>query len=398
MLIAPQYDMPKFLLKIQNVLFKFMPESQFKDNGFCKKDFITLTNSMADLDFTKELDRVRCPVLVMCGEKDKVNKKAAINLTGKLTNAKFVTIDHSGHEVNMDNPQGLAKAIEMYGDMVNMLIKCVFYSAERSQLITDNPCVGISAKGGKASKKKDALTDQQVAILLDTVKELPPYLFIMIGLYSGLRREEILALQWDCVFLDESTPYISVRRAWRAEHNRPVISTVLKTKAAKRDIPIPKCLVDCLREAKANSISEYVIADSEGQPLSYSQFTRVWQYVVVRSAKERTYYKYVNGQSIKYTVKPTLGTTQRNNPKIRYTLNFDVTPHLLRHTYITNLLYAGVDPKTVQYLAGHENSKTTMDIYARVKYNKPEELFEVVNDALNQENFDEKSPISMVKE
>ena len=221
---------------------------------------------------------------------------------------------------------------------------------------------------------------------------------IMIGLYSGLRREEILALQWDCVFLDESTPYISVRRAWRAEHNRPVISTVLKTKAAKRDIPIPKCLVDCLREAKANSISEYVIADSEGQPLSYSQFTRVWQYVVVRSAKERTYYKYVNGQSIKYTVKPTLGTTQRNNPKIRYTLNFDVTPHLLRHTYITNLLYAGVDPKTVQYLAGHENSKTTMDIYARVKYNKPEELFEVVNDALNQENFDEKSPISMVKE
>jgi hypothetical protein len=124
--------------------------------------------------------------------------------------------------------------------------------------------------------------------------------------------------------------------------------------------------VDCLREAKANSISEYVIADSEGQPLSYSQFTRVWQYVVVRSAKERAYYKYVNGQSIKYTVKPTLGTTQRNNPKIRYTLNFDVTPHLLRHTYITNLLYAGVDPKTVQYLAGHENSKTTMDIYARV--------------------------------
>ena len=144
-------------------------------------------------------------------------------------------------------------------DTVNMLIKCVFYSAERSQLITDNPCVGISAKGGKASKKKDALTDQQVAILLDTVKELPPYLFIMIGLYSGLRREEILALQWDSVFLDESTPYISVRRAWRAEHNRrvcqvfcvsynrPVISTVLKTKAAKRDIPIPRDynLVSC---------------------------------------------------------------------------------------------------------------------------------------------------------
>ena len=89
-------------------------------------------------------------------------------------------------------------------------------------------------------------------------------------------------------------------------------------------------------------------------------------------------------QSIKYTVTPTLGMTQKNQPKIRYTLDFDVTPHQLRHTYITNLLYAGVDPKTVQYLAGHENSKTTMDIYAKVKYNKPEELFGVVNGAFQQ--------------
>lgn len=238
-------------------------------------------------------------------------------------------------------------------------------------------------KGGKPAQKKEALSDQQVAVLLETIKGLPPYLFVMIGLYAGLRREEALALQWDCVFLDVPTPYISVRRAWRAEHNRPVVSTVLKTKAARRDIPIPKCLADCLREAKATSTSDYVIADSEGQPLSYSQFKRVWQYIVVRSTKERTYYKYVNGQSIKYTVKPTLGTSQKNNPRIVYTLDFEVTPHQLRRTYITNLLYAGVDPKTVQYLAGHENSKTTMDIYAKVKYNKPEELFGVVNQALH---------------
>ena len=91
----------------------------------------------------------------------------------------------------------------------------------------------------------------------------------------------------------------------------------------------------------------------------------------------------MNGQSIKYTVKPVLGTSQKNNPKVIYTLDFEVTPHQLRHTYITNLIYAGVDPKTVQYLAGHENSKTTMDIYAKVKYNKPEELFGVVEQALH---------------
>lgn len=100
---------------------------------------------------------------------------------------------------------------------VNMLLKCVFYSAERSQLLDYNPCVGISAKGGKQAKKKDTLTDEQTKVLLDTIKGLPPYTFIMIALYSGLRREEILGLQWDCVFLDVPTPYISVRRAWRSE-------------------------------------------------------------------------------------------------------------------------------------------------------------------------------------
>lgn len=46
----------------------------------------------------------------------------------------------------------------------------------------------------------------------------------------------------------------------------------------------------------------------------------------------------------------------------------------LRHTYITNLIHASVDSKTVQYLAGHESSKITMDIYAKVKYNRPDEL------------------------
>ena len=275
------------------------------------------------------------------------------------------------------------KSASLYAS-VNMLIKCIFYSAERSKLIDYNPSANISAKGGTPAKDKEALTDEQAEKLLDAIRGLRPYDFIMIGLYAGLRREEILALQWDCVFLDTPTPYISVRRAWRTEHNRPVVDTILKSPAARRDIPIPKCLVDCLRTAKAKSNSLYVISDNNGQPLSHAQFQRLWKYVTVRSTQERTYYKYVNGQSIKYTVTPTLGGNQKNNPKIVYTLDFSVTPHQLRHTYITNLLYAGVDPKTVQYLAGHENSKTTMDIYAKVKYNKPEELLNVVNSAFKQ--------------
>ncbi len=267
--------------------------------------------------------------------------------------------------------------------MVNMLVKSIFYSAEYSHLIKDNPTKKLNAKGGTPKKDKNVLSDEQAELLLNTVRDLPPYVFVMIGLYTGLRREEILGLQWDCVFLDGAVPYISVRRAWRSENNRPVVSTELKTKAAKRDVPIPKCLAVCLREEKEKATSEYVIADSNGEPLAYSQFQRIWNYIKIRSTKERTLYRYVNGQAIKKQFKPEPGQKCVNRNHITYCLDFDVTPHLLRHTYITNLIYAGVDPKTVQYLAGHENSKVTMDIYAKVKYNKPEQLSAVVNDAFS---------------
>ena len=267
---------------------------------------------------------------------------------------------------------------------VHMLYKAIFNSAVDSNIIDYSPCERISAKGGKPQKDKEALTDEQIVKLLSAIKGLPPYVFVMIGLYAGLRREEILGLQWDSVYLDGDAPYISVRRAWHSEHNRPVISTELKTKAARRDIPIPKNLAECLREAKSKSTSVFVVANSEGGPLSYTQFKRVWQYIVTRSTKERTYVRYINGQKITKTVTPVLGEKAAHNGNVVYSLDFQVTQHQLRHTYITNLIYASVDPKTVQYLAGHENSKITMDIYAKVKYNKPEQLSAVVNTAFGQ--------------
>ena len=278
----------------------------------------------------------------------------------------------------------VSKMSESVYDSVNMFFKSIFYSAQYSGIISDNPAALLKAKGGVPRKKKDALTDEQVELLLDTMKDLPPYLFIMIGLYSGLRREEILALQWDCVFLDREVPYIAVRRAWHSDHNRPVITRELKTPAANRDVPIPKKLADLLREEREKSISDFVIADKDGEPLSYSQFQRVWKYIGARSTKERTLYKYVDGVSIKKKIKPQLGERCKNRENIVYALDFTVTPHQLRHTYITNLIAAGVDPKTVQYLAGHENSKVTMDVYAKAKYNRPVELIGVINTALNR--------------
>ncbi len=266
---------------------------------------------------------------------------------------------------------------------VQMLYKMIFGSAVESGIIDKSPCEKLNPRGGKEPKVRQALTNEQVQVLLDAIRGCPPYPFIMIGLYAGLRREEILGLQWDSVELEGPAPHIIVCRAWHTEHNRPVILDQLKTKASKRTIPIPPQLVECLTELKAKSKSDFVIANRDGGPLSETQWRRVWNYVVVRSTKERTYYRYVNGQKIAHTVSPEKGEQDKRNKGVVHTIDFDVTPHQLRHTYITNLLLAGVDVKTVQVLAGHEHAKITLDIYAHLTYNQPKDLISKVTQAFS---------------
>lgn len=275
------------------------------------------------------------------------------------------------------------KSASVYKSVV-ILYKSIFRAAKESHVIDENPTIYLDSKGGVPQEERQALTDEQAERLLDAIRGLPPYVFVMIGLYAGLRREEILALQWDSVYLDTDTPYLTVRRAWHTEHNRPVILTELKTKAAERNIPLPVCLAECLKAAKAISTSDYVVANRDGEPLSYTQFKRLWQYIVTRTVKERSYYRYEDGKRIKHTVTPVLGEKAAHNGRVVYSLDFEVTPHQLRHTYITNLIHSSVDPKTVQYLAGHESSKITMDIYAKVKYNRPDQLVRIMGSAFAQ--------------
>jgi len=47
-----------------------------------------------------------------------------------------------------------------------------------------------------------------------------------------------------------------------------------------------------------------------------------------------------------------------------------VTPHILRHTYCTNMIANGVDPKTVQYLMGHGDISVTMNVYSHMDYER----------------------------
>ncbi|MFR9240058.1 MAG: alpha/beta fold hydrolase [Clostridium baratii] len=110
-LIAAQYEMPKVLLKLQNIIFRFIPKTSFKNIGIMKKDFIKLTTSMMNLNFSKSLKNIPCPVLVVCGEKDSANKKASKNLAESITKAEIQFIKNAKHEVNIDAPKELAEIL-----------------------------------------------------------------------------------------------------------------------------------------------------------------------------------------------------------------------------------------------------------------------------------------------
>ena len=273
---------------------------------------------------------------------------------------------------------GVSNRSDSVHNKTYMLLKRIFTTAFEEGIIPANPCPKMH-NGGKTAAKKTALTDEQVNTLLKAVHNTRVHVFCMIGLYAGLRQEEILGLKWDCVILDV-TPRIIVTRALRHEHNRPVLSDTLKSPAARRIIPIPTCLVDCLRKEHKKSTSEFVLANKSGGPLTASQARKLWALVERRMVGERSYYRYVNGKKTQHTVSTTIGADAKRG-NFQYTIDFAVTPHLLRHTYISNLLLEGVDIKTVQYLAGHEKSKTTLDIYAHLKYNKPEQMIDKVRAA-----------------
>ena len=267
--------------------------------------------------------------------------------------------------------------------LMHMLVRRIFKAALRAHKIAEDPTTDLSSKGGKAPKELSALSDEQQKALLLAVSGLPVELFVLLGLFAGLRREETLALQWDCVFLDCDSPFIRIRRTWHISHNAPVITDDTKTEAGKREIPIPPILVSALAAAKKSSTSKFVIANAGGGPLTGTQWRNLWKQVTVRTTAERTYKRYKDGSHTTHTVAPRLGASAKNNPGVVYSMDFQVTSHKLRRTYITNLIASGIDPKTVQYLAGHENIKITLDIYAKVKYNQPEKLAPVINKAFS---------------
>ena len=51
----------------------------------------------------------------------------------------------------------------------------------------------------------------------------------------------------------------------------------------------------------------------------------------------------------------------------------NITPHICRHTYCSNMAKSGMNPKTLQYLMGHSDISVTMNVYTHIGFDDAEE-------------------------
>lgn len=305
------------------------------------------------------------------GAKNIESARSAINnhILPLIGNKAMIDITEDDLKDVMNSMADDSKALNT---KVLRVIKWIFHAAVKDGTISSDPAADLKP-GGTPATEKIPLTETQQSALIDTVKGLPINPFVMIGLYSGLRREEILGLQWDCVHLDDEVPYLSVRRAWRWEKNKAVVSDKLKSKASARDIPLPPQLVEALKAEQGRSTGDYVLGGAK--PWTQNQFRQKWNAINVRTAGPRQRTDLRGKPVLDKEGKPVIVNYKLGDKIPRHdcyiTIDFDVTPHILRHSYITRLILSGANIKTVQYLAGHADVGVTLNIYTKLVEHAP---------------------------
>ena len=219
----------------------------------------------------------------------------------------------------------------------------IFKKAVAYGYITSNPVREVEMPKYEKGKGR-ALTREEIqAIKATTELTLKEKVYLYIGLYAGLRQGEILALSLNDINLVDN--YISVTKTLTYPSNIPVLKNGTKTKKGVRIIRIGEPLISVLREY-IDSIPdcEYLFQRKDG-----TLFTK--------TAKENLW------KQIKKKINLHMPEGTKTN----------MTSHCLRHNYASDLCNLAYPVKQTQYLLGHANSQTTLDIYAEVR----EELIDI---------------------
>lgn len=213
----------------------------------------------------------------------------------------------------------------------------------RLQLIETNPVEVIKAPP-RDEPQLQYLDREGVNKVLELSKGkwLHPYIYVAI--HTGMRRGEMLGLEWDRVDLKGGK--ISVVQTLQRVRNEGLIFKKPKTKSSKRMITISQDVVKVLKKLKKRQAK---------LRLKYKNYYQEKNLVFCEERKSRA------GEPCNpYTV------TRRWNRIADKAGYPDVRLHDLRHTHATLLLSAGVNVKIIQERMGHAKVTTTLDTYSHV--------------------------------